>query len=286
MNAKGASMRNPYLPYPVRIGKSVIETEDRNIKSFTLEFLHRRDLDAFGYTPGQFAQLSIAGKGEIPIGIASSPTEGEHLLFTVSRTGLVTSALHNLSEGDIMGVRGPLGNSYPFETMKGKDIAIIGGGYAFTTLRSALVFLLHRDHRPHYGKITLIYGARTPGMLLYKETLEEWARRDDIDINITVDREAPGWTEKVGFVPAVTEEVAPPSANGIAIICGPPAMIKFTLPVMARLGFTPERIITSLENRMKCGIGMCGRCNVGPEYVCKDGPVFTMARLRDMPPEY
>ncbi|MGO9380109.1 MAG: FAD/NAD(P)-binding protein [Dissulfurispiraceae bacterium] len=279
-------MKNPYLPYPVRIEKTVIETEDRNIKSFKLVFLKEEDRNAFVYTPGQFAQLSVTGKGEIPIGIASSPTEGDHLLFTVNKMGVVTTALHNLSEGSIMGVRGPLGNSYPFEKMKGKDVTIIGGGYAFTTLRATIVYMLDEKNRADFGKITLIYGARTPGMLLYKDTLEEWSKRDDINYNVTVDRDAPGWSGRVGFVPAVTEQVAPSSNNAIAVICGPPIMIKFTLPVMEKLGFTPEQTITSLENRMKCGIGICGRCNVGPEYVCKDGPVFSMAQLREMPQEY
>jgi NAD(P)H-flavin reductase len=123
-------------------------------------------------------------------------------------------------------------------------------------------------------------------MLLYKDTLAEWSKRDDINYNVTVDRDAPGWTGRVGFVPAVTEQVAPSSKNAIAVICGPPVMIKYTLPVMIKLGFTPEQTITSLENRMKCGIGICGRCNVGPEYVCKDGPVFSMAQLKEMPQEY
>jgi sulfhydrogenase subunit gamma (sulfur reductase) len=279
-------MKNPYIPYPVRLEQTVIETEDRNIKSFRLGFLSEKDRKEFDYMPGQFAQLSIVGKGEIPIGIASSPTEGDHLLFTVNKVGLVTTALHNLYEGDIMGVRGPLGNYYPFERMKGKDVIIIGGGYAFTTLRSTIVYMLDKKNRADFGRITLIYGARTPGMLLYKDTLAEWSKRDDLDYHVTVDREAPGWTGRVGFVPAVTEQVAPSSENAIAVICGPPIMIKFTLPVMTKLGFTQEQTVTSLENRMKCGIGICGRCNVGPEYVCKDGPVFTMSQLKEMPQEY
>jgi len=279
-------MKNPYIPYPVRVEQTVIETEDRNIKSFRLVFLSEKDRKAFDYIPGQFAQLSIVGKGEIPIGIASSPTEGDHLLFTVNKVGLVTTALHNLYEGDLMGVRGPLGNYYPFERMKGKDVIVIGGGYAFTTLRSTIVYMLDKKNRADYGRITLIYGARTPGMLLYRDTLAEWSKRDDLDYHVTVDREFPGWTGRVGFVPAVTEQVAPASKNAIAIICGPPIMIKFTLPVMTKLGFTPEQTVMSLENRMKCGIGICGRCNVGPEYVCKDGPVFTLAQLKDMPQEY
>jgi len=186
----------------------------------------------------------------------------------------------------LMGVRGPLGNYYPFERMKGKDVVVIGGGYAFTTLRSTIVYMLDKKNRADFGRITLIYGARTPGMLLYRDTLAEWSKRNDLDYHVTVDREFPGWTGRVGFVPAVTEQVAPASNNAIAIICGPPIMIKFTLPVMTKLGFTPEQTVMSLENRMKCGIGICGRCNVGPEYVCKDGPVFTLAQLKEMPQEY
>jgi len=279
-------VKNPYLPYPVKIEKIVIETEDKNLKSFELLFMNDKDKKAFNYTPGQFAELSIPGHGEIPIGIASSPSEGDNLLFTINKTGIVTTALHNMSEGDIIGVRGPLGNHYPFSEMEGKDIVIIGGGFAFTTLRSTIAYMLNEKNRKRFGNITVIYGARTPGMLLYKDQLEEWSKRDDIDMNVTVDREALGWTGKVGFVPAVTEEVAPKADNGIALICGPPIMIKFTLPVMKKLGFSAEQTITSLENRMKCGIGICGRCNIGPEYVCKDGPVFKMAQLENMPGEY
>ena len=280
-------MQNPYLPYPVRIDNITVETEDRNLKTFKFVFLNPEDEKRFTYKAGQFAELSVAGKGEIPIGIASSPTEKGYILFTVNKVGVVTTALHQMSPGDMMGVRGPLGNWYPWEILEGRNVVIVGGGFAFTTLRSSIVYMLHPDNRKRFGDITVIYGARTPGMLLYKEELMAWERRDDIKMHITVDAtKDPTWKYHVGFVPTVTKDTAPSSQNAYAMVCGPPIMIKFTLPVLTGLGFPPERIITSLEMRMKCGIGMCGRCNIGTEYVCKDGPVFTLAQLSQLPVEY
>jgi len=280
-------LNNPYLPYPVSIDKIVTETEDGSLKTFRFVFKNPEDEQKFKYTPGQFAELSIAGKGEVPIGIASSPTETGFLVFTVNKVGLVTSYLHNMKEGDVMGIRGPLGNWYPWEEMEGKNVVIIGGGFAFTTLRSSIVYMLHPDNRPKFKDITVIYGARTPGMLLYKDELAAWEQRDDINMHITVDgTDDPNWKYNVGFVPAVTEQKAPNADNAYALVCGPPIMIKFTQPVLNKLGFTPEQIIMSLEMRMKCGIGMCGRCNIGKEFVCKDGPVFTLEQLNQTPREF
>jgi len=278
---------NPYLPYPVRIDQIITETEDRNLKTFKFVFLNPEDEKKFTYHPGQFAELSVAGKGEISIGIASSPTEKGFLLFTVNKVGLVTSFLHNMKEGDIMGVRGPMGNWYPLDQMKGQNIVIVAGGFAFTTLRSTIVYLLDPANRSQFKDIIVIYGARTPGMLLYKDELAAWEARDDIKVHITVDgTDDPDWKYNIGFVPAITEKKAPSAENAYALVCGPPIMIKFTQPALEKLGFPAERIIMSLENRMKCGIGMCGRCSVGPEFVCKDGPVFTLAKLNTLPKEY
>jgi len=279
-------LTNPYVPMSVVVRRVADEVDDRTIKSFDLAFVRPEDAAHFGFTPGQFCELSVFGEGEAPFGIASSPTEQGFVRFTIKKAGVVTSRLHTLKEGDVIGLRGPLGNAFPIDHMRGKDLVVIGGGFAFTTLRSLIVYLLEGGERDAYGKITVIYGARTPGLLMYKDDLVAWEARADIEVWQTIDIEAPGWTRKVGFVPAVVEEVAPSAANAVAVICGPPVMIRFTLPTMIKLGFGKEQIYTSLENRMKCGIGKCGRCNVGHKYVCVDGPVFSMAELDELPAEY
>jgi NAD(P)H-flavin reductase len=281
-------VQNPYLPYPVRVDDIEIATEDKSLKTFKFVFTNPEDEDKFSYKAGQFAELSVTGMGEIPIGIASSPVEKGFVMFTVFKTGKVTSYLHSMKTGDIMGIRGPLGNWYPWDALQGKNVVIIGGGFAFTTLRSSIVYMLHPDNRKKFNDIHVIYGARTPGMLLYKDELADWEARDDINMHITVDgTDDPDWKYNIGFVPTITEQKAPQGdANTYAIVCGPPIMIKFTLPVLEKLGYAHDHIIMSLENRMKCGIGMCGRCNIGKELVCKDGPVFTLDELNKTPGEY
>ncbi|MBA7484116.1 Anaerobic sulfite reductase subunit B [subsurface metagenome] len=279
-------MQNPYIPIPVDLEKIITEVTTKDIKTFRFTFVNKEDEERFVYLPGQFAELSIFGKGESPIGIASSPTQPGYLEFTVQKAGVVTSELHELAEGTRMGVRGPLGNTWPIEYLTGKNIVIVGGGFAFTTLRSLINYMLHEENRSKFGKITVVYGAREPGLLIYKDELAAWEKRDDIDMNVTVDKGDEGWKGKEGFVPAVCEQVAPSSENAVAVICGPPIMIRFTLPVFFNLGFSKENIYTSLEMRMKCGIGKCGRCNVGSKYVCKDGPVFSLAELDKLTKEY
>ena len=276
---------NPYIPLPVTIDEITIENDAKDLKTFKLVF--DRPEDRFDYLPGQFAEVSVLGMGESPFGIASSPTEEEYLLFTVKRTGSVTGELHSSEVGRRIGVRGPLGNAFPWERMEGKDIVIVSGGFAFTTLRSAITYMIDEANRARFGKIIALYGARSPGELMYKQTLSSWQEGGEVDLTLTVDREPEEeWDGKVGLVPNVLRDLAPAKENAIVLVCGPPIMIRFTIPVLQELGFESDDIILSLENRMKCGIGKCGRCNVGPKYVCVDGPVFTLSELQSLPAEY
>jgi NAD(P)H-flavin reductase len=172
------------------------------------------------------------------------------------------------------------------ERMEGSNVVVIGGGFAFTTLRSTIRYILHDANRARFGDVVLVYGARTPGELLYKDELKEWETREDIKTCITVDKGDEDWKGHVGFVPTILEQAAPSPKDAIALVCGPPIMLKFTLPVLTKLGFGPGEIVTSLEMRMKCGIGLCGRCNIGSKYVCRDGPVFTYEQIQALPAEF
>lgn len=279
-------MVNPYVPKLVKIEEIINETSGKDIKSFVFSFLDAQDRQDFAYHPGQFAEISVAGAGEIPIGIASSPTEGDLVKFSVKKMGQVTTDLHNSAPGRIVGLRGPYGNGFPIEQLKGKNIVIVGGGFAFTTLRSLVVYIMHENNRKEYGDLTVIYGARTSGDLIYRDELAAWAQRQDLKVYVTVDRGDAGWTGLVGFVPPLVKQVAPSAQNAVALVCGPPIMIKLTIPILFDLGFPPDKILNSLEMRMKCGFGKCGHCNLGNKYVCKDGPVFTYQELQQLPQEY
>ncbi len=270
---------NPYLPELATVTKVIEETP--NIKSFQVVLNDPEKMKNFKFEPGQVGQLSIFGVGESTFVINSPPTRMEYLNFSVMKAGEVTSALHGIYEGDQIGVRAPLGNWFPYEDMKGKNILFIGGGIGLAPLRTLILYML--DNRADYKDITIIYGSRTPPDLCYKDDLKEWEQRSDVNLILTVDNEYPGWDKRIGFVPTVLKEEAPKWFETIAITCGPPIMIKFVLEGLAQLNFPPESILTTLEARMKCGIGLCGRCNLGHKYVCKDGPVFTLKQLKELP---
>jgi sulfhydrogenase subunit gamma (sulfur reductase) len=275
---------NIYLPYSVRIDKITLEAP--GVKTFRLKFLHEEDEDQFDFKAGQFGEYSVFGVGESTFCIASSPTRKGYLECTFRQTGKVTNALANCEEGDILGIRGPYGNIFPLEEWKGKNLLFIAGGIALPPMRCVIWNAL--DKRDDFKDITIVYGARSVADLVYKHELKEWKNRPDVKLVLTVDPggQTPDWTGEVGFVPSIVDKVAPASENTIAIVCGPPVMIKNTFPVLLKLGFADSSIFTTLENRMKCGFGKCGRCNVGKVYVCKDGPVFTYKQLKELPNEY
>jgi NAD(P)H-flavin reductase len=256
------------------------------VRTFRLEFADAKEGEAFTFTTGQFGLYSAFGEGESTFCIASSPTRKGYIECTFRETGRVTSSLADKDVGDTIGFRGPYGNVFPLEKWKGKNLIFVAGGIALPPLRSVIWNCL--DLRDWFKDITVVYGARGVNDLVYKRELEEWSKRTDLKLVTTVDPggEKPGWTGKVGFVPHILEQLAPAATNSVAIVCGPPIMIKLTLPVLAKLGFGKNEIYTTLENRMKCGLGKCGRCNTGRSYVCKDGPVYTLAELEKLPAEY
>jgi len=242
-------MDNPYKPYPVTIQKITPENDSGDIKTFDLVFHHDKDMARFRYVCGQFAQISLLGVGESPIGIASNPMDKDMIQFTVKRymRGVVTTALHSKNVGDTIGVRGPYGNGFPMDYFEGRNVVIIGGGFAFTTLRSLANFILHDQNRSRFGELFVMVAVRNPGELIYKYDLKAWNKRSDIQLVRTVDAAEGDWDGRIGFAAPVLKEVAPSSSNAVAIICGPPIMIKTCLPVIEELGFKPENIFNSLE---------------------------------------
>ncbi len=277
-------MKTPNNPYAPKLAR-IVETEMENatVKTFRVVFEDQAYMQSFSFKPGQVGQLTAFGAGEATFVINSPPTRMDYLQFSVMRAGEVTTALHMLKEGDLVGVRAPLGNAFPVEDMKGKNVVLIAGGIGMAPLRTLLLYML--DNRADYGDILLIYGTRSPDDFCYKADMAEWGARDDMKVVETVDSACTLWTKCVGLVPNVLLDEKPSPGNAVAVTCGPPIMIRFTLEALGKLGFTDEQIITTLERRMKCGMGLCGRCNIGEKYVCVDGPVFTMAELRELPPE-
>ena len=265
--------------------RSIID-ETPDIKTFRLQFKNPELQNNFRFKAGQFAEYSVFGEGECTFCIASSPTRPEYLECSFKLAGKTTSAMAKLNVGDTMGLRGPYGNSFPLEQMKGKNIVFIAGGIGLAPVRCIIWNVL--DLRDQFKDITIICGARTVADLVYKNEIEDWKSMSGIKTIVTVDPggETPDWKCEIGFVPTIVEKVSPSAKDTMAILCGPPLMIRYTFPILEKLGFKEENIITTLENRMKCGLGKCGRCNIGSVYVCKDGPVFSYKELKTLPQEY
>ncbi len=237
------------------------------------------------HKPGQCAMLSIPGVGEAMFSITSSPTNEEYMEFSIKKCGCVTEWLHSAEVGQQVTIRGPYGNDFPVDTeFAGKDLLFIAGGIALAPLRSVINYVRH--YKDRYGKIDIVYGARSKEDLVdYNEIIDEWMKDEGVTVHLTIDREQPNWDGHVGFVPNFVKELGF-STDKTVILCGPPIMIKFTLAGLMEMGFSKEQIYTTLEMRMKCGIGKCGRCNVGSKFICKDGPVFRFDELDELPDEY
>ena len=272
---------NPYLPMPATVTEIIPETA--NIKTLRVVLEDDERMRDFKFQPGQVGQISVFGVGEATFVINSPPSQKAYLQFSVMRAGEVTSAIHKLSPGDKVGVRAPLGNHFPWQEWKGKSLFLVGGGIGMAPIRTIMLHLL--EQKGDYGKISLLYGARSPRDMAYAYEMPAWLDNPDLDATFCIDQPFDGWSHKVGLIPNILLELKPNPQNCVAVLCGPPIMIKFTVQALEKLGFPPESIVTTLEKRMKCGIGICGRCNIGGRYVCVDGPVFTWKQLQELPPE-
>ncbi len=276
-------MNNPDALIPVVGVVTAIRRDTADVKTFRVVGLDGKK--PFEHMPGQCAMLSIPGVGEALFSITSSPTNKKFLEFSIKKCGCVTEVLHSIEPGQQITIRGPYGKNFPVDTVfKGKDLLFIGGGIGLAPLRSVINYV--RDNRADYGKVAIIYGARSADDLVdIDEIRNEWVNEPDFDVYLTIDREQEGWDGHVGFVPSYAKELNIPNTY-TAILCGPPIMIKFTLAGLLELGFEKKDVYTTLELRMKCAVGKCGRCNVGDKFVCKDGPVFCMTELDELPDEY
>jgi NAD(P)H-flavin reductase len=273
-----------YIVSKMRILAIIDETVDT--KTFRLEFCDAQQGEQFEFRAGQFGLYSVFGAGEATFCIASSPTEKGYIECSVKRTGKVTNELHQCNEGEILGFRGPYGNGFPIDQMQGKNLLFVAGGIGLAPLNSLIRNCL--DLREKFKDISILYGARSVNDLVYKERLDTWQQMKDVQTLYTVDPggETPEWKGEVGFVPTVLTKMKPKPENIIVVLCGPPIMINFVLVSLKELGISLDSAYTTLENRMKCGVGKCGRCNVGNQYVCKDGPVFSCSELEVLPKEF
>ncbi len=277
-------MANIYKPELMEVVAVRQQTVD--VKSVALRFLDAERAKTFSFQVGQFGIFSVFGFGESTFNICSSTNWKDRIEFCFRKVGRVTEAMWKVEVGDVVGFRGPYGNGYPMDVWKGHDLIFLGGGIAMPPIRCAIWYAL--ENRADFGEITVVYGARTVGDLVYVDELEEWAKHERVRVVPCVDPggETADWKGDIGFVPTVFERAQVSSKDPVVLVIGPPIMIKNTLPILHKMGISPASVYTSLENRMKCGVGKCGRCNVGSHYVCKEGPVLTMEHLQQLPLDY
>jgi len=269
-------IRDPMLPRPYRVLRVRHEIPD----TFTLDLAPEDEGDIPSFATGQFNMLYVFGIGEIPISISGDPTKPEPLVHTIRAVGTVSGMMQKLKPKDMIGVRGPFGSHWPIEQAEGKDMVIVAGGIGLAPLRSVIYQVLAQRER--YGRVSLIYGARTPEDILYRKECERWQKQSNLDISITVDRGTSSWHGSVGLVTKLIPRASFDPSNTIALVCGPEIMMRFSILELEKRGIPAEKIFLSMERNMKCAIGFCGHCQYSGRFVCKDGPVFSYRSVQDL----
>ncbi len=267
---------NPMLPHPYRIRQVRKETPD----TFTLELAPVNGMNGLSFAAGQFNMLYVFGVGEIPISISGDPGQPEPLVHTTRAVGTVTKAMRNLKRDGVLAVRGPYGSHWPVEEAEGNDVVIVAGGIGLAPLRPAMYQIL--SQRGKFGKVVLLYGARTPTDILFRRQLEQWRAHLDLEVYVTVDRATEAWRGNVGVVTRLIPKAPFDPLNMVALVCGPEVMMRFTIAELQKRGVEAEQIFVSMERNMKCAVGFCGHCQFGPHFVCKDGPVFRYSQVKDL----
>jgi len=267
-------MKNPYSPIQAQI-EEVIEETPTN-KTFVI-----RPETPIRFKAGQFMQLTVPGVGEAPFTPSSSPAVAEKMEITILKTGTVTDALHTMNAGDMVGLRGPFGKGYPLDKFENKEVLLVGGGVGLAPLRSLILAMFEDMNK--YKRLSIKYGAKMPEELLYSTSFDDWSKKPKTDLTVTIDVPATGWTGKVGLVTTLLDDVDVDKSNSFVVSCGPAIMLRFVTYKLLEIGFQPEQIYLSMNRKMSCGIGKCGRCEVGPYYLCKDGPDMNYAKIKDVP---
>ncbi len=275
-NRAVGSGNDPMLPRQFKIQRFKKETHD----TFSLQLKPMEGEKKFNFLPGQFNMMYVFGVGEVPISISGDPTKPNTLVHTTRAVGTVTKVMGSLKKGQTIGIRGPLGTSWPVEEARGNDVIVVAGGIGLAPLRPVIYYLL--AHRQDYGKIVLLYGARTPSDILFRAEIEKWRSRLDMEVHVTVDRSTGTWRGNVGVVTGLIGKAPFDHLNCTAMICGPEIMMRFTVLELLKRGCGRDDIYVSMERNMKCGIGLCGHCQIGPWFVCKDGPVFRYDGISDI----
>jgi sulfhydrogenase subunit gamma (sulfur reductase) len=269
---------NPYVPIRAKVKE--IREDTSETRTFVISPEVSDAKSRFAFRPGQFLQLTVFGVGEAPISVCSSPEDLPLVQMSIRRIGTVTEAMHDIRVGDFVGLRGPYGNGWPVEKLKGRDVVLVAGGIGMAPLRPLMS--TSRNVTDKSGSTTLCYGARNPSLLMYKSEFPRWTE-SGASVKLTVDQGDAGWNGRVGVVPALLDDLEVDKASAVALTCGPPVMIKFTARKLAQLGYKPENIYASLESMMRCGIGKCGHCHFGSKHVCLDGPVFSYSDMLSLP---